>query len=170
MDVILKVFTLSFKINAKQIITCCCALGIIAGGFVMTKNFINKKVEKTSVSVSESIENLPKIKINDDRIKIANMLGWEIDGEPLEIEEIIIPDKFDEVYTKYNELQKSVGFDLEKHKGDKCKRYCYKVKNYKGENDVVMNMIVYKNKLIGGDISSRELGGFMKPLLTENNK
>ena len=143
-------------------------MAVIAGGFVLTKNFINRKAERVSLPVSDAVENLPKIKVNDDRLKIAEMLGWQVDTEPLEIEEVIIPDKFDEVYSKYNELQKASGFDLEKHRGDKCKRYCYKVKNYKGEDDVVMNMLIYKNKLIGGDISSRELGGFMEPLITEN--
>ncbi len=163
-------FTLSFRIKAKQIITCCCALGILAGGFVMAKGIINKKATEASVSLSETYQNLPKAKINDDRIKIAEILGWQIDSEPLEVEEIVIPEKFDEVYSKYNELQKSMGFDLEKHKGDKCKRYCYKVKNYKGDEDVVINMLIYQNRLIGGDISSRELGGFMKPLMSENSK
>lgn len=136
----------------------------------MAKGIINKKATEASVSLSETYQNLPKAKINDDRIKIAEILGWQIDSEPLEVEEIVIPEKFDEVYSKYNELQKSMGFDLEKHKGDKCKRYCYKVKNYKGDEDVVINMLIYQNRLIGGDISSRELGGFMKPLMSENSK
>ncbi len=135
----------------------------------MAKGIINRKATEVSVSLSETYQNLPKAKINDDRIKIAEILGWQIDNEPLEVEEIVIPEKFDEVYSKYNELQKSMGFDLEKHKGDKCKRYCYKVKNYKGKEDVVINMLIYQNKLIGGDISSRELGGFMKPLMSENS-
>ena len=161
-------FTLSIKIKKKQILICCAALCVAAGGFFAVKTIADKKVMKTSVT-AEAIQKLPKVKINDDRIKIAEMLGWQVDSEPLEIEEVMIPEKFDEVYSQYNELQKSMGFDLEKHKGDRCKRYVYKVKNYDSDEEVVLNMIIYKDRVIGGDVSSRALGGFMKNMVNEKN-
>lgn len=161
-------FTLSIKIKKKQLLICCAAICVAAGGFFAVKTISDKKVMKTSVT-AEAMEKLPKVKINDDRIKIAEMLGWQVDSEPLEIEEVMIPEKFDEVYSQYNELQKSMGFDLEKHKGDRCKRYSYKIKNYGSDEEVVLNMIIYKDKVIGGDVSSRALGGFMKNMVNEKN-
>ena len=161
-------FTLSIKLKKKHIIICCAALCIVAGGAFAVKGIADRKIVKTS-SVADTIEKLPKAKINDDRIQIAEMLGWKIDSEPLEIEEVLIPEKFDEVYSQYNELQKSMGFDLSKHKGDRCKRYVYKVKNYDSDEDVVLNMIICKNKVIGGDVSSRALGGFMQSMINDKN-
>ena len=42
------------------------------------------------------------------------------------------------------------GFDLSKYKGDRAKKYTYRVTNYPDSKvDVNANLIVYKNKVIG---------------------
>ena len=42
--------------------------------------------------------------------------GWEISDDPIEVKETVIPPEFDETYNKYNELQKTQNFNLEKYK------------------------------------------------------
>ena len=155
----------SFKFSAKKVLIFCVAIGIIAGGFFIGRNIINDNIKEASTITKESIAKFPKVKINDDRLDIAKKLGWEVEAEPIEIEEIIIPEEFDEVYEKYNDLQKEMGLDLSKYKGKKCKRYCYRVTNFDGEEDVHMNLLIYKDKIIGGDVSSTNLDGFMKSLI-----
>ena len=62
-------------------------------------------------------------------------------------------------------MQKSAGYDLSLYKGCQVTIYTYQinpVQNSAGES--VVNLMVYNNKIIGGDISSTALGGYMLPL------
>ena len=103
---------------------------------------------------------------NEERCALLSECGWEVENEPVEFIEVRIPEEFDGVYTEYNEIQKRQKMDLLKYAGKRALRYTYKVKNHpSGEEGIVANLIVYKDKLIGGDISSPKLGGFMHGLL-----
>ena len=119
-----------------------------------------------SVSVSDETVEIKefKVKTNKDRVELLKGYGWEADEEPLEIMEVRIPREFDGVYEEYNEIQKKQGLNLEKFSGKKVMRYTYKINNYKGEEEVVANIIIYKNKLIAGDVCSPKMGGFMHGL------
>lgn len=77
--------------------------------------------------------------------------------------ETAIPTEFDETYEKYNSLQKEQGYDLSAYKGKTVTRYTYKITNYPNESvqDARVNMLIYENRLIGIDVSSTEIGGFM---------
>ena len=103
---------------------------------------------------------------NSGRIAYLESLGWEVSGQPLESEEVLIPEQFSAVYEQYNALQLEAGFDLSDYKGKRAMRYCYEVLNYPtGENGVRANLLIYKNKVIGGDIGTTALDGFMTGLL-----
>ena len=92
-------------------------------------------------------------------------LGWEAESDPLEITDIIIPKEKNEVYESYNEIQKQQGFDLNKYKGKILKRYTYKINNYPHIPDTVRaHLIIYKNKVVGGDICGIEGEGFIHGL------
>lgn len=104
-----------------------------------------------------------KIKTNEDRIKFLEQFGWTVNAEPLEQEEILIPAEFDKVFAGYNEIQKRQGLDLGKYKKKKLVRYTYEVTNFEGyEGTVYANILVYKNKVVGGDICSSDVGGFLQ--------
>ena len=76
---------------------------------------------------------------------------------------MIIPEIFDSVYQKYNELQRAQEFDLTRYQGRRVKRWTYEVKNYPDyEGTVVANLLIYNNTIIGGDIASNALDGFMQ--------
>ena len=65
--------------------------------------------------------------------------------------------KFDAVTQKYNDLQKSQGFNLEKYKNKTVKRYTYTVSGLPDnmslpEDGVLLTLLVYKDKIIGGDL------------------
>lgn len=100
-----------------------------------------------------------------ERIAFFSQFGWEISSDPLEVKEVIIPEEFDETYEKYNEIQKNQGLDLEKYKGKRVKAWSYEITNYPGYEDsdgiIHGNILVYDGVVIGGDISSVELDGFM---------
>lgn len=106
--------------------------------------------------------------LSDIIVKIGSY-GYQVEQQPVEIEQVSIPEKFNDVYINYNEMQKSQGFNLEKYKGKTVKRYCFKVTNYKDVikdnknnfDDVFINVLIYKNKIIAGEVFSNNLDGFM---------
>lgn len=105
-----------------------------------------------------------KASTHEERIAFLSQYGWEIDEEPVEVREVIIPEEFDDTYTAYNKIQKNQGFDLTVYAGMRVKRWSYTVKNYTGyENKqcIHANILVYEGIVVGGDICSVELDGFM---------
>ena len=103
---------------------------------------------------------------NEDRIRCIEQFGWETDGAVLESEDITIPDPLGAVYEEYNKMQKEIGLDLEKHKGETAKRYTYEVKNHpdaKGRQ-VRADILVSDGKMIAGDIMVTALDGYMHAL------
>ena len=99
---------------------------------------------------------------NSDRIDFIAQFGWNVNQTPIEEVEITIPAEFDSVYVGYNDIQKEQGLNLAKYKGKEVVRYTYEVTNYKGfEGTVYANVIVYRNKVIGGDICSADVTGFI---------
>ena len=97
------------------------------------------------------------------RIQFIESLGWQV--EEGDFMEINIPEEFDDVYNNYNDLQKTQGFDLEKYKGKRAMHYSYTIKNYPtGEEGVTLCLVVYKDKIIAGDVSSPKLDSFMHGL------
>lgn len=103
-----------------------------------------------------------KIRNNEDRINFLKQFGWEVSPEAVESEEVTIPAEFDKVFAGYNEIQKRQGLNLGKYKGRTMMRYTYNVTNYPGyEGQVQANLLVYKNKIVGGDICSADINGFI---------
>jgi hypothetical protein len=97
-----------------------------------------------------------------DRIAFIKSFGWEIEDEEPEVSEVTIPREFDEVYLNYNLIQKAQGLDLWDYIGCKVKRYTYKISNYPtGEKGVCLTLLVYNGYVIGGDVKSPRIDGFM---------
>jgi hypothetical protein len=114
--------------------------------------------ESKTVSISYG-----KIKSSDDVVKFLAQFGWEVSEKPIEIKEVVIPAEFDKVFAPYNEIQKSQGLDLGKYKKKKLTRYTYEVTNYDGyDGKVLANILVYRNKVVGGDICSADSDGFLQ--------
>ena len=102
------------------------------------------------------------IKTEEDRIGFLRQFGWEVKSEPVEAVEVTIPAEFDKIFTGYNEIQRRQGLDLSDYKKKKVMRYTYEVTNYKGATETVYaNILVYRNRVIGGDICSADVNGFI---------
>lgn len=99
------------------------------------------------------------------RLDFLAQFGWEVNEDPIEVGEIIIPQEFNAVYRSYNELQLEQGFDLAAYSGKRVKRWTYTVTNYPGYDETTdcihANILVCDGAVIGGDICNVELGGFM---------
>lgn len=96
-----------------------------------------------------------------ERRQFLEGFGWEL-GEAYLRETIRIPAVFDEVYQTYNQIQLDQGFDLQKYAGKEVERYQYIVTNYPNYPEGIRaNLLVFEGKIIGGDVCSIALGGFM---------
>lgn len=103
-----------------------------------------------------------KVYSNSDRIDFLSQFGWNVAQTPIEEIEVTIPDEFDAVYVGYNDIQRAQGLNLAKYKGKEAVRYTYEVTNYKDYDGIVyVNMLVYRNKIIGGNICSADTAGFI---------
>ncbi len=111
------------------------------------------------------------VQSEDDILRFISVLGWETDESPVEIRQVAIPQIFDEVYTNYNEIQLSQGFDLRKYAGVSVKRWTYIIRNYPetspGDDFIRINLLVYNDEIIGGDVCSVKLDGFMHGIFKE---
>lgn len=136
------------------------AAALICGSILTVTGVFNARGAAASAAVS------PKgIKTNEDRVNYLSTYGWEVSPEAVSVEELIIPKEFDATYTQYLDLQSSQGFDLTQYCGKRVKRYSYTITNYpSGETGVIAGLLIYRNTVIGGDILSNALGGFIHGL------
>lgn len=139
---------------ALAALACCCALALNLGDAAAARE----------VAVSAAPD--PKgVKSNQDRIDYLASYGWEVAPEPLATQELLIPEEMDESYDEYLALQSGQGFDLSKYAGKRVKRYTYEITNYPtGETGVQANLLVYRNTVIGGEVLSPQLDGFLHGL------
>ncbi|MBW7572745.1 DUF4830 domain-containing protein [Caproiciproducens faecalis] len=150
-------FILSIKAGRKKILIGLAAiLLVVTAAIVVTKLFHSEPVasadgKKYSLSAGS----------NDQRVSFLKQFGWQVNTEPLEMKDVIIPAQFDDVYLQYNNIQKEQGLDLSQYAGKTCIQWVYAVTNYPGATDVRATLLVYDNRVIGGDLSTAQLDGFM---------
>ena len=107
-----------------------------------------------------------KVSSTEDRVSFLAACGWTVDAASEQVQAIHIPEAFSPVYEDYNELQRQQGYDLADYRGRDCRLYSYQVTNWPDENQhVLANLYVYKGRIIGGDIHSTNLDGFMIGIL-----
>jgi hypothetical protein len=134
-----------------------CAAAIVSCVLLIPDNAVDSY---TVGAVERQRGDFKNVKSNDDRVEFLESYGWEIDPNAVEITEVTIPSEFNEVYSEYNSIQETEGLNLEKYSGKSVKRYTYTVKNYGAETTVLATLLIYKNRVIGGDISSADPNGF----------
>lgn len=86
-----------------------------------------------------------------ERVNYINSFDLQTDSKE-ESKEIIIPEQFNDVYNKYNDIQKQQNFDLTDYKGKTAVMYTYNITNYQDNDNVIANLIVYDGILIGADL------------------
>ena len=92
---------------------------------------------------------------NRQRVEYLRSWGWEVEPEPLETFQLLLPEDLPEDYQAYNRLQKEQNFDLEKHLGERITRYTYAVTNYPGRPEgVEVNLYLCRGQPVAGDVVS----------------
>ena len=136
------------KVNMKKILIVLGAIAALLIGIIAL--FGGDGSTATSATVSD----------NDSRVSFLKSFGWEVTTSPAESGQVRIPTETTEIFDRYNQLQQAQGYDLTQYAGKKVMRYVYKVTNYPGATDpVYATVLVYKNQIIGGDVTNTASGG-----------
>ena len=146
------------KVDFKKI-----AIGLIAAvGVIVALILLLGGGNNATTTAATSVSN------NDARVQFLKGLGWEVSTSPTESSQVRIPKEQSQVYERYNALQKSQGYDLTQYAGKTVMRYVYKVNNYPGATEpVYATLLVYKNQIIGGDITDTAAKGTIQGLLKQ---
>lgn len=139
---------------ALAALACCCAVALNLGGGAASRE-----------TAAAAVPDPKRVKTNEDRVEYLQAYGWEVNEEPLATQEMLIPEEMDESYDEYLALQSEQGFDLSEYAGKRVKRYTYEITNYPtGEVGVQANLLIYKNTVVGGEVLSPQLDGFLHGL------
>lgn len=155
----MKVFSVRIDRRTRLTAGCLLLIGVLlvcvvyfipSGGDVMTVGAV--RMDRT-------------VKTNEERVSFLEQFGWQVEADPREVAEVVVPQEFDATYQAYNDIQRLQDCDLEKYKGKRVKRYTYTVLNYPDAQDtVVANLLVSGDKVVGGDVCSLALDGFIHTL------
>ena len=103
------------------------------------------------------------------RRAFLSQFGWQTAEAAAENVSFVLPEEFDRVMLGYNEIQRAQGLDLSRYKKKTVERYTYEITNYDGyEGKVYANLIVYRGRVIGGDISSADPNGFVQGFIKKS--
>ncbi len=136
------------KVDKKKIAIVLTGILVLVVGLVLLLG--GKDTTPTSAAVTAI-----SVVSNDDRVQFLSGFGWEVTTSPVESGQVRIPEAADQVFDRYNALQKSQGYDLSAHAGQTVMRYVYKVNNYPGATEPVFaTVLISKNQVIGGDVTN----------------
>ena len=140
------------KVDFKKI-----AIGLAAVvGVILLLVLLLGGGDDTSVSA-------PAVSGNDARVAFLESFGWQVTTSPTESGQVRIPKESTEVFTRYNDLQKSQGYDLTQYAGKTVMRYVYKINNYPNATEpVYATLLVYKDQVIGGDVTNTASKGVIQ--------
>ena len=144
-------FTLNFRLTRDRIIIAACVL-------ITAIALLWHSLSLGGVT--------PRGDSRESRVDFLNSLGYSVLDKSEVCKTINLPFEFDHVYDSYNQLQKTADFDLSSFRGCEADMYTYKLTEFKALKEASVSLIVYRNKIIGGDVSSFEKGGVCLPLIS----
>ena len=150
-------FVLSVKAKKKNIFLILAAILLAVTLIITAVKLFGGKGEAAASASDISLA----AATNEDRVAFLKQFGWECNTEPVEIRDVTIPLSFSDVFSNYNDIQKAQGMDLLPLAGKTCRQWVYELTNYPDTGTVRATLLVYNDQVVGGDISSAELNGFM---------
>ena len=150
------------KVDIKKILLILTAVAALALALIL----LLAEPSQSTGTTPTAVTNAPAG--NDGRVQFLKDFGWEVVTSPTQTGQVKIPEETTEVFDRYNNLQKSQGYDLSTYAGKSVMRYVYEVRNYPGATQpVYATLLVYKDKVIGGDVTDTaakgHIQGFKKP-------
>ena len=141
----------TIKIKKKHLVAAVIAVGILLAALVLL--LPGERAAQTGASVT--------IKEPEDCVKYLAQLGYQTDAASGETKKVLVPKEFDAVYEAYNQMQKECGYDLSRYAGKKVDLTTCRITNWPDEEVVLADVLVYKEKVIGGAVYTAAVDGFM---------
>jgi len=147
-------FIKSFRLTPLRILAVSCGLvACVLGILFFALPDRSESGEETSAKI--------KVKSESDIRVYLSTFGWTL-SESGSHDTITIPSDWNSTFENYNTIQKLQGFDLSSFKGKEVTKYTWEILNYPESDDTMLvNVLVYNQKVIGGDISTSRADGFM---------
>ena len=142
------------KFSRKKAVAAVIAMGIVMAALIILMGRMDEAAEP------------PLLTDNTQRVTYLQSLGWEVEPEPVETLQFLLPDTLAEPYLSYNQLQTAQGFDLTPCLGKQVSRYTYTVTNYPGRAEGVQaNLYICEDRPVAGDICCPGANGFQEALV-----
>ena len=143
------------RLSKKRAVLVVIALGLVMAALICL--FARRQAPEPAAA--------PQLLTNADRVTYLCSFGWEVEPEPLETLQFLLPETLEEPYLTYNDLQKNQGFDLSACCGKQVTRYTYTVTNYPGRaQGVQANLYICEERPVAGDIFCAGADGFQEGL------
>ena len=157
-------FVFTAKLNRKKVVVFVVALAVLLAAVILLVSLRgNRKPPQEGAEVPLTVSDAA------GAAAYLSSLGWQVEPQPLETKELIIPRSFTGVYADYAALQTSQGYPLTEYGGMRATRYTFRVNNYpSGEEGIVADVVVSGGTVIAGDIQCTASDGFMVGLKATN--
>ena len=153
-------FVMTTKVNMKKLLIALAVVAAVILAIILLFSRSSNAVQTGAATVSD----------NDARVTFLKDLGWQVTTSPKETCQVRIPEEQTPVYERYNELQKSQGYDLTQFAGKTVMRYVYEINNFPNATEpVYATLLVYKNQIIGGDVTDTAARGVVQGLRPATN-
>ncbi len=111
-----------------------------------------------AANVSTDFKNISN---EEDMVRFLSRFGYEAESSAVNVYEIEIPEEFNSIYEKYNEIQRAQGLNLKRYAGKDATAYVFRVTNYQYDGEVFATLYIRNNRVIAGDICSKDGDGFV---------
>ena len=146
-------FTKSLKLTKKRAVALLLILGVILSAAVILCSS-----PRSLFSTGDMLD----VSQTKGREKYLASYGWMIDPNSEEERNVLLPKNFEGAVREYADMQTSQGYDFASYAGHQCRQFTYTVTNYEGcSSTVYATLYVKGTRVIGGDIHSAEIDGFM---------
>lgn len=114
-----------------------------------------------STDVATVATDFKNVQTEEDMAEFLSQFGYEIDQESVSVYKMDIPEEFNSVYEKYNEIQRAQGLNLKRYVNKSCTAYVFKVTNYEYDGEVFATLFIKNGRVIAGDVCSKDGDGFV---------
>lgn len=155
-------FIYTLKFDKKKAVFAVVVAALLIVGIILLVGALHKRAEaRAGISPAAAEEEISDLVKNEKaRVRYLAEYGWEVQTPAESESTVVIPRTFSPVFDEYNALQKQQGFDLSRYCGAEVKMFTYRVTN-SGDDEVLAVLYVKDNRVIGGDVHSTALDGFM---------
>lgn len=151
----MKIFTKNSKITRLKAVIIIVSVALILAAAVILRSAPGSLSGLLTVSELGSTEG---------RRQYLAGLGWETEPGSEEERLVLIPKTLGGVIADYADMQTSQGYDFASCCGLECRQYTYIITNYPCEDTVYAVLFIRNGRVIGGDIHSAAIDGFMHGL------